>query len=111
MKKVLSLSISKQETDSKTIKEMQNGLEQMEKVFPVFTPELQWFVQNIETATKNSRKKLIRELSFFWLIAITVFIATFMIVNRTPMIYFILQFVVLLTFIIANVHAKRKGKV
>lgn len=110
-KKGLSLYISEQENDPKTVKELQQGLEQMEQVFPVFTPDLNWFEQKIEQTRKNSRKKLLQDLAIFWLIAISLVLVSFMLVYRTPIIYFVVQMVVLLVFIITNVVLHRRKQV
>lgn len=110
-KKNFNLYISEHEDDAELIKHVQHDLEQMEQVFPVFTPDLNWFEQNIELTKKTSRKKLVRDLAFFWLIALSVVIISFMLVHRTPFTYFVAQACILFTFIISYVFLHRRKQV
>ncbi len=110
-KKVFSLHTTESDDQQQEINQLRSDLEQMDQLFPVFTPDLNWFEQQIEVTKKQARKKMIRDLVVFWIIAICIISFSALFINRTPVIYFILQIVAMLAFLLYTVWNKRRKQV
>lgn len=107
-KKTYDLFISKEDNEE-NIEKLRSEYDRMEEIIPVFTPDLYWFEQKIENVKKIERKKFLRDLLLFWLVAITIATMTILMVNQIPMIYIIVQSIALLSFLIISIFF-RKGK-
>jgi hypothetical protein len=76
---------------SSTVEELQQGLEQLEQLVPVFTPNLQWFESHVAEEKQRLRKQLLRELALFWLIALLLISLCYMLFTNAPTLYVVLQ--------------------
>lgn len=100
--------MEKFESEAKQNELLHTGLNQIDEMFPVYTPDLTWFTQQVEMTKKNVRRGLIRDLLIFWLIAISIIVFTFMLIHKVPILYFCLQIAVLLSFVFSLLLKKRK---
>jgi hypothetical protein len=73
--------------EQKTIEEIKSGLEKVDKVFHVYTPDLHWFELQVKMEKKRQTKRLIRELAFFWLVAVVIVTISIMLLNKLPLVY------------------------
>ena len=79
--------------DELTVKRLREGLDKLEQWNPVFTPNLQWFQQNVELEKKNIRKKQWKALLAFISVAVFVLSALIAIVYSQPVVFLYLQLV------------------
>src|SRR5690554_3842854 len=79
-------------------RELQQGLERMDSwVTPQFVDTHMW-QQLIVHERRAQRKRLMRELTFFWMIAIAVLSLGFISFAQLPLVFVVVQGVVLLGF-------------
>jgi hypothetical protein len=83
-----SEQLSKQDSDA--ICELQEGLNKVDQ-FPVYTPDLQWFEQIVLAEQENARKKLIRDVAIFALVAVVILSGIIVSLYHMPVIFIILQ--------------------
>ncbi|MDN3015192.1 YxlC family protein [Paenibacillus sp. BSR1-1] len=76
--------------DILAISEIQEGLNKMEQ-FPVYSPDLQWFEQMVLAEKKIIRKKLIRDLSIFFIVAIIILCGIMISLFQMPAVFIFLQ--------------------
>nr|WP_263328445.1 YxlC family protein [Neobacillus sp. Marseille-Q6967] len=95
--------------DMRAVQELQEGLDKIER-FPVFTPDLQWFENIVVTEKEKSRKKLIKELSLFIMIAFIILSIIIVSLYQMPVIFLILQ-IFSTVFIVFYTGAGLKKKV
>jgi Flp pilus assembly protein TadB len=88
------------EEDELTVKQLTEGLEKMDQWNPVFTPNIQWFQQNVELEKKRIRKKQWKDLITFIAVAVFVLSIVIVVVYRQPILflYFQLVGIILLPF-------------
>lgn len=91
--------------------ELHAELSKMEKVFPVFTPDMSWFETQIVTTQREMKKKLVRDLVLFWIMAIMIISVSLILINRFMIIYIVLQIVALLSFLKVTFYFRSKRKV
>lgn len=100
MKKQKVISIEKEQLnnlDLDAIHKLQEGLNQIHQ-FPVYTPELQWFEQMVLEERKKTRKKLVKDLSIFILVALLILSGIILSLFRMPVVFILLQ-IITTTFI------------
>ncbi|WP_223592981.1 YxlC family protein [Neobacillus bataviensis] len=72
------------------ISKMQEGLNKMEQ-FPVYSPDLQWFEQMVLAEKQRIRKKLIRDLSIYLIVAIIILCGIMISLFQMPAVFIFLQ--------------------
>ncbi|HJV16357.1 MAG TPA: YxlC family protein [Bacillales bacterium] len=76
--------------DFLVIHELQRGLDQIE-TFQIQTPDLQWFEQIILTEQHRIKKKLMKEVFLFSVIALLILGGIMMSLYQMPIVFIILQ--------------------
>src|SRR5699024_313660 len=79
--------------DEETVKQLEDGLEQLDQWNPVSTPNLQWFQQNVELEKKRIGKKLWKDLLTFIAVAVLFFAVVITVVYQVPSIFLYIQLV------------------
>ncbi|MEH7333637.1 YxlC family protein [Neobacillus drentensis] len=89
--KVIVLDSEQQnKQDILAISKMQEGLNKMEQI-PVYSPDLQWFEQMVLVEKQRIRKKLIRDLSIFLIVAIIILCGIMISLFQMPAVFIFLQ--------------------
>jgi hypothetical protein len=78
--------------DSAAIHELQEGLHHLDH-FPVYSPDLSWFEQRVAAEKQQIRKKLIRDLSIFLIIALIIITGIIVSLFQMPVLFIFLQLV------------------
>lgn len=78
-----------------TIEQLRSGLEQLDHLYPVNTPNLEWFQQMTSAEKKRLRLKLTYDLAIFWFVAVAFLSVYFVISNYLPVIYLVVVHVVI----------------
>ncbi|WML49681.1 YxlC family protein [Neobacillus sp. PS3-34] len=78
--------------DSQAISEINQGLESIDQ-FPVYTPDIQWFEQMIIEQKQLHRKKLIKDLTVFFIIALFILSGIVISLFNMPIIFILLQII------------------
>ncbi|MDQ0198082.1 YxlC family protein [Neobacillus ginsengisoli] len=76
--------------DLNAIHKLQEGLNKVDQ-FPVYTPELQRFEQMVLREQQNTRKKLIKDLVLFLLIAFFILSGIILSLYQMPVVFILLQ--------------------
>ena len=77
--------------ERKLTEELRSGLDQLDRLQPIYTPDRQWFSQFVAEGSKKQRQRLLRELLVFWLIAATALTGTLVTLNLMPTIFLWIQ--------------------
>ncbi|TCP52343.1 hypothetical protein EV586_11119 [Tumebacillus sp. BK434] len=77
--------------EQSTLDEMKKGLDQLDRLHPVYTPDLQWFQARIAAEQKKLRRRLLQDLLLFWLVAAVVLTVTLAVYTQNRSLYLILQ--------------------
>lgn len=78
--------------DLDAIHKLQDGLNKVDQ-FPVYTPDLQWFENMVVTETEKKRKKLIKELSLFLMVALFILSGIIVSLYQMPVVFIIVQLI------------------
>ncbi|MFK9094169.1 YxlC family protein [Bacillus salipaludis] len=81
---------NKQDFDA--IAELQEGLQRIDQI-PVYSPNLQWFEQIVIQEQQNKRKKLFRDLSLFFMIALIILSGMILSLYQMPVIFILVQII------------------
>ncbi|MBS4188743.1 YxlC family protein [Bacillus sp. FJAT-49705] len=73
------------------IKEIELGLESVEKSDLVYTPNIEWFENLVVEEKKNIRKKLIFDVTLFTLVAMLVLSTILFALYSIPVVFFTIQ--------------------
>lgn len=76
--------------DIAAISELQKGLNKMDQ-FPVYSPDLQWFEQMVVAEKQRIRKKLIKDLSVFLIVAVIILSGIMVSLFQMPAVFIFLQ--------------------
>jgi hypothetical protein len=91
--KVIILNSEQQnKQDFDAIHELQEGLQRIDQ-FPVYTPNLQWFEQMVIQEQQNKKKKLIRDLSVFFIVAFIILSGMIISLYQMPAIFILVQII------------------
>jgi Flp pilus assembly protein TadB len=93
--------------DLNAIHELQEGLNKVDS-FPLYTPDLQWFEHMVLAEKQKLRKKLVKDLSIFMMIAICILTGIVVSLYQMPIIFIFLQ--VFTTLFIILYTGTRIGK-
>lgn len=89
-------------------KRIQEGLDAIDRWLPSEKPDQAWFLSFVIEQKKQARKKLLRELTVFWMCACIVVFILLMTLMQAPMYFLVLQCI--LTFILLfTVRIVHKG--
>ncbi|WP_026584517.1 YxlC family protein [Bacillus sp. J33] len=100
-RKVLPLEHEHQdESYLAAIKQIEDGLESLEENVPVYTPDLQFFEQLVIEQKQMMKKKLMKDLAIFIVMALLIVSSVLFMLYQLPVVFFILQGIVTF-FIIA----------
>lgn len=92
----------------RTFEELRSGLDQIDRLYPVDTPDLDWFWQMTLAEKRRLRRKLIRDLTTFWLMA-TIFLSVYLIaVHHLPTVYIVVAQLVIA--VLPTVILIKKGR-
>lgn len=78
-------------TDEMTAQQLQEGLQRLEELFPVFTPIPSWFDQQIIETQNNLRSKLWRDLLILWIAALLLLSLLYAMMNAQPVVFITFQ--------------------
>lgn len=78
--------------DLDAIHKLQDGLSKVDQ-FPVYTPDLQWFENMVVTEKESSRKKLMKELSLFLIIALLILSGIIVSFYQMPVVFLFIQII------------------
>jgi uncharacterized membrane protein len=78
--------------DLDAIHKLQEGLSKIDQ-FPVYTPDLQWFENMVRTEKQNSRKKFMKELSLFLMIALFILSGIIVTFYEIPVVFILIQII------------------
>ncbi|MFJ7728004.1 YxlC family protein [Neobacillus sp. NPDC097160] len=85
--------------DFDTIHELQEGLQRIDQ-FPVYSPNLQWFEQMVIQEQQTKRKKLFRDLSVFFMIALIILSGMIITLYQMPVIFILVQIITTLFIVV-----------
>ncbi|MFK3939338.1 YxlC family protein [Alkalihalobacillus sp. NPDC078783] len=94
--------------EAKMAKQVNDGLEKVDKWHTVSTPNLQWFQQQVELEKKRVHKKRWKELIVFIFIAIFILSVGMAVVYREPIVFLYVQLIGLILLPIALYKPRRK---
>ncbi|ARU61195.1 hypothetical protein CBW65_09220 [Tumebacillus avium] len=77
--------------EQSTLDEMKAGLDHLDRLHPVYTPDLQWFHARIAAEQKKLRRRLVQDLLLFWLVAAVVLTVTVAVFTQNQSLFLILQ--------------------
>lgn len=80
--------------DIDIINEINKGLEKVDSTYQTYTPNVQWFEHMIIKEKEIARKKLIKDLVIFFIVAISVVSLLIITILQAPVIFFIVQLAV-----------------
>jgi antibiotic biosynthesis monooxygenase (ABM) superfamily enzyme len=78
--------------DLDAIHKLQDGLSKVDQ-FPVYTPDLQWFENMVVTEKANNKKKLMKELSLFLMIALLILSGIIVSFYQMPVVFLFIQII------------------
>jgi hypothetical protein len=91
--KVIKLGNEQQnKLDLDAIDTLQEGLKMVDQM-PVYTPELQWFEQLVLAEQQKDRKRLIKDLSVFLLVALLIISGIILSLYQMPSVFIFLQII------------------
>lgn len=90
--RVMILNEQQDNNDVETFHILKQGLDQVE-TFPFNTPDLQWFEKMVLEEQHHQKKKLIKDLSIFSLIALFILGGIMLSLSQMPIIFFVLQII------------------
>ncbi|MBO0961306.1 YxlC family protein [Neobacillus sp. MM2021_6] len=98
--KVIKLNSEQQnKQDIDTIAELQGGLQKVDQ-FPVYTPNLQWFEQFVIQEQQNKKKRFIRDLSIFSIIALIILSGIIISLYQMPVIFISVQIITIVFIVV-----------
>ena len=108
--KVIILNSEQQNKhDLDAIAELQEGLQRIDKS-PVYTPNIQWFEQLVIQEQQNKKKKLIRDLSIFTVIAFIILSGMIISLYQMPSIFILVQIITSIFIVVyTSVRLKKKA--
>ncbi len=95
-------------TNEEWERELQEGLNRMDSWVTPSVADLHVWEKLVVDERRSQRKKLIRELSIFWIIAAVVLVLGFLSITQLPIVYVMVQLAGLLGFPIYGVLKERK---
>jgi uncharacterized membrane protein len=93
--------------DLDAIHKIQEGLSKVDQ-FPVYTPDLQWFENMVVTEKENNRKKLMKELSLFLIIALFIISGIIISFYQMPVVFLFIQIITPVFIVFYTITGYRK---
>jgi hypothetical protein len=93
--------------DLDAIHKLQEGLSKVDQ-FPVYTPDLQWFENMVVTEKENNRKKLMKELSLFLIIALFIISGIIISFYQMPVVFLFIQIITPVFIVFYTITGYRK---
>lgn len=78
--------------DLDAIHKLQDGLSKVDQ-FPVYTPDLQWFENMVIMEKEKNKKKLMKELSLFLMIALFILSGIIFSFYQMPVVFLFIQII------------------
>ena len=78
--------------DLDAIHKLQDGLSKVDQ-FPVYTPDLQWFENMVAAEKENNKKKLMKELSLFLMVALLILSGIIVSFYQMPVVFLFIQII------------------
>ncbi|MFE8700175.1 YxlC family protein [Cytobacillus sp. FJAT-54145] len=75
----------------KSIEEIEIGLEKLDSSFHIETPNIEWFEQMVVQQKSELRKKLIRDVTIFVIVALIIVSTVLFTLQQLPVVFLILQ--------------------
>ena len=94
--------------DELVVKQLIDGLEKLDQLNSVSTPNLQWFQQNVELEKKRIRKKQWKDLLMFISVAVFVLSVVMAVVYRQPILFLYYQLVGIILLPLAISKTRKK---
>jgi len=94
--------------DKLTVKQLVDGLEKLDHWDPISTPNLQWFLQNVELEKKRIQIKRWKDLLMFIPVAVFVLSVMIAIVYRQPILFLYFQLVGIILLPLALKKTRKK---
>jgi len=99
---------SASDQDSDEIQQLKVALDELEQAIPVMTPNIQWFEQQVIEQRKMLKRRFIRDLSLFIILALVVLTLSFAAYNAIPQLFMLMQLVPFLVIPFYVVQKARK---
>ncbi|MDF2788789.1 MAG: hypothetical protein K0S80_1887 [Neobacillus sp.] len=93
--------------DLDAIHKLQEGLSKVDQ-FPVYTPDLQWFENMVVTEKEKNRKKLMKELSLFFIIALFILSGIIVSFYQMPVVFLFIQIITTVFIVLYTINGYRK---
>jgi hypothetical protein len=93
--------------DLDAIHKLQEGLSKVDQ-FPVYTQDLQWFENMVVTEKENNRKKLMKELSLFLIIALFIISGIIISFYQMPVVFLFIQIITPVFIVFYTITGYRK---
>ncbi|MCA1030825.1 YxlC family protein [Bacillus timonensis] len=109
--KIIQLKSERHQSDMEddcTIQTIQQAFEKVDETHSVYTPNLQWFEEMVRENQQKQRSKLAKEFAIFLLIAVVIVTGVVLTLLQTPLIFIVLQGLVLLALPIIIYWQQRK---
>jgi len=90
-------------------KKLISELDKLDNIYPVKTPNIEWFQQVVLVEKKQLRRKFIRELALFLIVALTLLSTYLVAFHHFPLVVFVIQIV--LTILPIIVLTKKRERI
>jgi hypothetical protein len=96
-------------TDEMTAQHLQEGLQQLDELFPAFTPSSSWFDQQIVETQNKQRSKLWRDLLILWIAALLLISLLYVMMNAKPVVFITFQVLAVVAPLVW-LHVRKQGE-
>lgn len=100
-----------EEDHQREIEQIKMELHKLDEKLPVYTPDLEWFKQQISITQVAAKKKFLHEIVAFLILSVIVVSLFILMMYRIPIVFIAFQLMVLLGSFIGYLYAKRKRRV
>ncbi len=96
------------EEDGLTVNQVKDGLDKLDQWYPVSTPNLKWFQQQVESEKKRIQTKQWKALITFITMAVCMLSVVIAVVYRQPILFLYFQFVGIALLPLALYKSRKK---
>lgn len=95
--------------ERETIEQLRSGLDRVDDLYPVDIPNLEWFQQMTLAEKRKLRRKWVRDLALFWLVAVAVLCVYLTVFQQLPIAYIAIVQIVAAVLPTVVLIKKRRG--
>ncbi|WP_163101732.1 YxlC family protein [Peribacillus alkalitolerans] len=89
--KIVPLPSQFEQEHDETIHQIKDSLQKMDEMFEVYTPDLRWFEEQVQLQKEMARKKWVREITIFSIVACLILSTVLFTLVAMPIMFGILQ--------------------